>query len=133
MYNDIGDVSFIPSPHFYAPWACWKQRQNIRQQSSLHKKWSLIWSHLLKKSLMENFISCAVLRYVKMQLFQCILQKFVQYLGNSRFSFREAHQWFSLLSILTLLCWYQMFFAWCTKLSTRLYIIHNPLQRHFEK
>ena len=47
-------------------WHClvvlWLLLSLLLRQAPLHKKWSFlrIWSHLLKKSLMENFIFCAV-------------------------------------------------------------------------
>ena len=49
-------------------WRYWKSGSSIDQSmyQTLHKKWSFplgflrIWSHLLKKSLMENFVCCAM-------------------------------------------------------------------------
>ena len=42
-----------------------------------------IWSHLLKKSLMENFIFCAVLQLVYENLFHCWVIKYVAKTNNT--------------------------------------------------
>ena len=76
----------------------WSEKYPSCKHTSLHKKWSFplrisfskcdqirsnlrIWSHLLKKSIMENFIFCAVRhKYLKVICEEFIFRKDVFYL-----------------------------------------------------
>ena len=63
IYHEIvsKDAAWSETTFFWLVTAQSLKIEPTEIQVSLHKKWKLrIWLHLLKKSLMENFIFCAV-------------------------------------------------------------------------
>ena len=56
--------------------------KNFSSKSDQIRKKLRIWSHLMKKSLMQNFIFCTVLQLVYENLFPCGVIKYVAKTNN---------------------------------------------------
>ena len=70
LFTDMSTFEYVKSRGFILLFLCLESNMmyHLSNQDPLYKRKLRIWSHLLEKSLMENFIFCAVIRELINQL-----------------------------------------------------------------